>query len=238
MSYSINIKFEISGESTPLNPQYYILPAATNPTTIEAGETAVLNFTADGMYFGFKSRKGASATGADLSWSSSGSGATITLSNPTSDVEVTILAVVNTAPQLVSKPFLYQLAAPVDTRLILSKKEMREMSDNFLPNIYFALCKNDGHFYLYNKDLEPNEETGKYRLIADSITYILEPDIEGKVAEAIEKENIDGKIATAIEQDNVIEAETYYDGEEVKAEVETTIDSRIATEEDLENLFK
>jgi hypothetical protein len=148
------------------------------------------------------------------------------------------VAVVKVAPQVVTKPFLYKLAAPVDTRLILSKKEMCEVLDSTMPDTYFALCKNDGHFYLYNKALEPNEETGKYRLIADSITYILEPDIEGKVAEAIEKENIDGKIATAIEQDNVIEAETYYDGEEVKAEVETTIDSRIATEEDLENLFK
>ena len=66
----------------------------------------------------------------------------------------------------------------------------------------------------------------------------MEPDITGKVAEALEKENIDGKIATAIEQDNIIEAETYYDETEVKAEINTTIDGRIATVDDLENLFK
>ena len=160
------------------------------------------------------------------------------LSNPTSDVVVTIKAKVNVVPQEIVKPFLLQKTFPVDSRLVLSKAEMREVLDSTMPDIYFALCKNDGHFYLYNKAIEPNEETGKYRLISDSITYLMEPDITGKVAEAIEKENIDGKIATAIEQDNIIEAETYYDGEEVKAEVENTIDGRIATEDDLENLFK
>jgi hypothetical protein len=91
------------------------------------------------------------------------------LSNPTSDVEVTIVAVVSAAPQIVGKPFLYQLAAPVDTRLVLSKKEMCNISDNFLPDIYFALCKDDGHFYLYNKANEPKDETGKFTLIADAI---------------------------------------------------------------------
>ena len=240
MSYSITIKFEVSGETTPLLPQDYIFAAASNPTTIEAGETATLKFKADGMYFKLKARKGASATGATLAWNcpNPNTECEITLSNATSDVEITIVAVVATAPQIVGKPFLYQLAAPVDTRLVLSKKEMREISDNYLPNIYFALCTNDGHFYLYNKALEPNEETGKYRLISDSITYLIEPDIDGKVAEALEKENIDGKIATAIEQDNIIEAETYYDETEVKAEINTTIDGRIATVDDLENLFK
>ena len=40
MSYSINIKFELSGDTTPLLPQDYILGAATNPASIEAGLVA------------------------------------------------------------------------------------------------------------------------------------------------------------------------------------------------------
>lgn len=64
---------------------------------------------------------------------------------------------------------MYQLEAPVDTRLILSKKEMRETNDNYFPDTYFALCKDEGHFYLYNKNSVPNEETGKFTLIADDL---------------------------------------------------------------------
>lgn len=174
MSYLINIKFELSGVSTPLLPENFIFGAVSNPTSIEDGETVTLNFKADGMYFGFKNRKGASATGATLGWSVSENDATITLSDPTSDVEITIIAVVKVAPQIVSKPFLYQIQAPVDTRLVLTKKEMREANDNYLPETYFALCKDEGHFYLYNKNNEPNEETGKYTLISDAQTGLPE----------------------------------------------------------------
>jgi hypothetical protein len=66
MSYSITINFEMSGAATPLLPQDYILADATNPTSIEEGQSATLKFKADGMYFKLKARKGASATGATL----------------------------------------------------------------------------------------------------------------------------------------------------------------------------
>jgi hypothetical protein len=91
-----------------------------------------------------------------------------------SDVEITIIAVVKAAPQVVGKPFLYQMAAPVDTRLVLTKKEMNEANDNYLPDTYFALCKDDGHFYVYNKNSEPNSETGKFTLI----TELIKPQID------------------------------------------------------------
>lgn len=177
MSYLINIKFELSGVETPLLPENYIFGAVSNPTSIEEGGTVTLNFKADGMYFALKSRKGATATGATLNWSCASpyTDATVTLSNPTSDIEITIVAVVKVAPQIVSKPFLYQIQAPVDTRLILTKKEMREANDAYLPETYFALCKDEGHFYLYNKNNEPNEETGKYTLISDAHTGL--PDV-------------------------------------------------------------
>lgn len=175
MSYSIKINYEVSGEATPLLPEKYIVGAESNPTIIAEGETVKLNFKADGMYFALKSRKGATATGATLGWSCASpyTEAEITLSNPTSDVEITIVAVVKAAPQVVGKPFLYQMAAPVDTRLVLTKKEMREANDNYLPDTYFALCKDEGHFYLYNKNSEPNEITGKFTLITEVVeTYI------------------------------------------------------------------
>ena len=136
MSYSIKIKFTLSGETTPLNAQDYILADAANPTTIEEGGSATLKFRADGMYFKLKARKGATATGATLVWTcpSPNTEATLELSNAAADVEIDIIAVVNIAPQVVGKPFLYKLAAPVDTRLVLSKKVSDISRISFLDN--------------------------------------------------------------------------------------------------------
>jgi len=53
--------------------------------------------------------------------------------------------------------------------MILTKAEMREVIDDEMPETYFALCKDEGHFYLYNKNNEISEETGKFRLIVDEV---------------------------------------------------------------------
>ena len=185
MSYSITINFEVSGSATPLLPQEFILADISNPTSIEEGQTATLKFKADGMYFKLKSRKGASATGATLAWNcpSPNTDCEIVLSNPTDNVVITIAAVVENAPQIVSKPFLYKIAAPVDTRLVLTKKEMKEANDNYLPDTYFALCKDEGHFYLYKKTNEPNEETGKFTLISEYIETTITSIDAGEITE-------------------------------------------------------
>ena len=185
MSYSIRINFEMSGEATPLIPQDFIIADSANPSSIETGETVSLKFKADGMYFKLKARKGATVTGADSTWAcpSPNTDAEIVLSNATSDVDIVITAIVNIAPQLVSKPFLYQIAAPVDTRLVLSKKEMSTISDNFLPDTYFALCKDDGHFYLYSKANEPSDITGRFVLITDVVEGMIHID-GGEVLDA------------------------------------------------------
>ena len=170
MSYSININFEASGDITPLDPKDFILADVANPTTIEANETVSLKFKADGMYFKLKRKNGAVAVGASATWNcpSPNTEATIELKDATSDVTITIVAVVVIAPQVVSKPFMYKIAAPIDTRLVLSKQEMRNTSDSFLPDVYFALCKEDGQFYIYNKTNPVNEETGKFVVNANN----------------------------------------------------------------------
>jgi hypothetical protein len=65
---------------------------------------------------------------------------------------------------------------------------MREANDDFLPNTYFALCKDEGHFYLYNKNNIPNEETGKYTLITDIVEYTIKS-IDGGEILSDESEN-------------------------------------------------
>ena len=52
----------------------------------------------------------------------------------------------------------------IDVRLILSKAEMLTINDNIMPNVYFAICKDDGKMYIYNKSNESLSDTGKYRL--------------------------------------------------------------------------
>lgn len=52
----------------------------------------------------------------------------------------------------------------VDNRLLLSKTEMKSINDNQMPEKYFAICKDDGTLYLYDKSrvLTGSEETGKF----------------------------------------------------------------------------
>jgi hypothetical protein len=51
---------------------------------------------------------------------------------------------------------------------------MLDINDTYQPDVYFALCKNDGHFYLYNKNSESNEVTGKFTLITEIVENYIE----------------------------------------------------------------
>lgn len=60
---------------------------------------------------------------------------------------------------------------PVDARIVLSKNEMLNTIDATMPQVYLAVCKNDGQLYLYNKENPINESTGRFRLYSSgSIT--------------------------------------------------------------------
>lgn len=56
----------------------------------------------------------------------------------------------------------------VDNRILLSKSEMKTIKDNQMPEKYFAICKDDGSLYLYDKArvLTGSEDTGKFTLFA------------------------------------------------------------------------
>lgn len=62
-------------------------------------------------------------------------------------------------------------SVPIDTRIVLTKAEMLATNDNVMPVTYFAICSDDGGFYLYNKninDIDLDPDTGKYTKIFDS----------------------------------------------------------------------
>ena len=64
---------------------------------------------------------------------------------------------------------------PIDARILLTKEEMKNINQNIMPDIYFALCKDDGKLYLYNKNNSFNDITGYFslyesQLYVDSIT--------------------------------------------------------------------
>jgi len=70
----------------------------------------------------------------------------------------------------------------VDNRLLLTKAEMRSINDNQMPDKYFAICKDDGKLYLYDKSKvvdtlgrsTDEEDTGKFTLFsAATITSIV-----------------------------------------------------------------
>jgi hypothetical protein len=176
MSFTITVKFEIQNNTrTPMELAKYVKASAENPTTIEEGGTATLHFVADGVYYKLLKARALAAkvSGASYSWTSVSphTNGELTLSNPSDNVEVIIKVTTNIVPQNVENPFTLKKSSPVDTRLVLTKEEMKTANDNYLPPVYFASCLDDGKFYLYNKSNDSNEETGKYKqLVTEGIT--------------------------------------------------------------------
>lgn len=61
----------------------------------------------------------------------------------------------------------------IDNRILLSKSDMCSINDNQMPDKYFAICKDDGMLYLYDKSREvpevadaDTESTGKFTLFS------------------------------------------------------------------------
>lgn len=58
---------------------------------------------------------------------------------------------------------------PVDARLLMSKKEMRDVNDNLMPEKYFTICRENGLLYTYDKSRTKEQigatDTGKFTLV-------------------------------------------------------------------------
>lgn len=84
----------------------------------------------------------------------------------------------------------------VDNRILLTKAEMKAVNDNQMPDMYFAICKDDGCLYLYDKSrvLTGDEETGKYTLFSAGLIESIS--INGSII-PITNKNIDLPLMTA-----------------------------------------
>lgn len=51
---------------------------------------------------------------------------------------------------------------PIDSRIIMSKAEMRNINSNIMPDKYICICRDDGAFYTYDKTLVPSATTGYF----------------------------------------------------------------------------
>lgn len=84
----------------------------------------------------------------------------------------------------------------VDNRILLTKAEMRTINDNQMPDKYFAVCKDDGTLYLYDKarEITNDSETGKFEQF--SASKIESISIDGVELPIVSK-NVDLPTATA-----------------------------------------
>lgn len=62
----------------------------------------------------------------------------------------------------ISQDFHRTSANPVDDTLVLTKAQMLAINDNLMPDVYIAVCKDDGFIYVYDKSATPDAQTGKF----------------------------------------------------------------------------
>lgn len=63
----------------------------------------------------------------------------------------------------VNAGFAVGAGVPIDERLVLTKAEMLAINENTMPDVYFATCKDDGKFYIFDKSNTTSETTGKFK---------------------------------------------------------------------------
>lgn len=72
---------------------------------------------------------------------------------------------------------------PIDTRLILTKNEMRAINDERMPDLYFTICSDDNQLYIYNKSSTASGDLGKFNLV----DKVKASEITGKIQRSVGK---------------------------------------------------
>lgn len=74
----------------------------------------------------------------------------------------------------VNSGFKVGAPVPIDTRIVLSWKEMENINERIMPAVYFALCSDDNSFYLYSPTNTENAKTGKFKFMFGNSSELID----------------------------------------------------------------
>ena len=80
----------------------------------------------------------------------------------------------------------------VDSRILLTKEQMKNIADAKMPEKYFCICLDDSNLYIYNKSAAPNEVTGRFTSLSIDLNST---EAQSKIAEIVQGGLNDGSIA-------------------------------------------
>ena len=112
---------------------------------------------------------------------------------------------------------------PLDDRTIMETiEEMKDYPENFLPDIAYCFVKADGKMYVFNRENESTELTGKWR--------VLEGSGGGTADVPIEKIKVNGELQTPVNKIVDITVPDAYDDTDIRAElsnINTSLDGKL-----------
>ena len=112
---------------------------------------------------------------------------------------------------------------PLDDRTIMETiEEMKDYPENFLPDIAYCFVKSDGKMYVFNRENESTELTGKWR--------VLEGSGGGTADVPIEKIKVNGELQTPVNKVVDITVPDAYDDTDIRAElanINTSLDGKL-----------
>ena len=107
---------------------------------------------------------------------------------------------------------------PLDDRTIMETiEEMKDYPENFLPDIAYCFVKSDGKMYVFNRENESTELTGKWR--------VLEGSGGGTTDVPIEKIKVNGELQTPVNKVVDITVPDSYDDTDIRTELANKSDT-------------
>ena len=113
---------------------------------------------------------------------------------------------------------------PLDDRTIMETiEEMKDYPENFLPDIAYCFVKSDGKMYVFNRENESTELTGKWREFSGGSGG-------GTADVPIEKIKVNGELQTPVNKVVDITVPDAYDDTDIRAElanINTSLDGKL-----------
>ena len=140
-------------------------------------------------------------------------------------------------------------AQPLDARNVITKEKMLTINENIWPDVYYAVCTDDGNLYVYNKTNESDPETGKFRIMKSNADCMISESFTPNVtAGSIEagKEIAAGTTLTDIVKSMLVQSikptikittadnkTEYFDGEAISTTATVVVDQTNTTVESI-----